>query len=115
MVTGAGDGIGAAVARRFAAEGAKVLVAEVNEETGRAVADAIGGRFLRTDVGDKAQVLAMVDTAVRVRVRRASLAALYSRVPMWAFTPLRLHMLTTRPQPRSRMCGNAARIARNGP
>lgn len=65
IVTGAGDGIGAAVARRFAAEGARVLVAEVNEETGRAVADAIGGRFLRTDVGDKAQVLDMVDTAVR--------------------------------------------------
>lgn len=65
IVTGAGDGIGAAVARRFAAEGARVLVAEVNEETGRAVADEIGGLFLRTDVGEKAQVLAMVDTAVR--------------------------------------------------
>jgi len=65
IVTGAGDGIGAAVARRFAAEGARVLVAEVNEETGRAAADEIGGLFLRTDVGEKAQVLAMVDTAVR--------------------------------------------------
>ncbi|MEU3734312.1 SDR family oxidoreductase [Streptomyces sp. NPDC033538] len=65
IVTGAGDGIGAAVARRFAEEGARVLVAEVDEETGRATADRIGGRFLRTDVGDKAQVLAMVDTAVR--------------------------------------------------
>ncbi|MFF1921888.1 SDR family NAD(P)-dependent oxidoreductase [Streptomyces sp. NPDC058221] len=65
IVTGAGDGIGAAVARRFAAEGAGVLVAELNEETGRATADAIGGRFVRTDVGDKTQVLAMVDAAVR--------------------------------------------------
>ncbi|MFB6784866.1 SDR family NAD(P)-dependent oxidoreductase [Streptomyces sp. NPDC056352] len=65
IVTGAGNGIGAAVARRFAAEGASVLVAEVNEETGHAVADETGGLFLRTDVGDKAQVLAMVDTAVR--------------------------------------------------
>ncbi|MFF8596685.1 SDR family NAD(P)-dependent oxidoreductase [Streptomyces sp. NPDC015220] len=65
IVTGAGDGIGAAVARRFAAEGARVLVAELNEETGRATADEIGGRFVRTDVSDKAQVLAMVDTAVR--------------------------------------------------
>ncbi|MFC7886230.1 SDR family NAD(P)-dependent oxidoreductase [Streptomyces sp. NPDC057376] len=65
VVTGAGDGIGAAVARRFAAEGARVLVAEVNEETGRAVADEIDGRFLRTDVGDKAQVLAVIDCAVR--------------------------------------------------
>lgn len=65
IVTGAGDGIGAAVARRFAADGARVLVAELNEETGRATADEIGGRFVRTDVSDKAQVLAMVETAVR--------------------------------------------------
>ncbi|MEU9202153.1 SDR family oxidoreductase [Streptomyces sp. NPDC048332] len=65
IVTGAGDGIGAAVARRFAAEGARVLVAELNEETGRATAEEIGGRFVRTDVSDRAQVLAMVDTAVR--------------------------------------------------
>uniref|UniRef100_A0AAU3GS42 SDR family oxidoreductase n=1 Tax=Streptomyces sp. NBC_01401 TaxID=2903854 RepID=A0AAU3GS42_9ACTN len=65
IVTGAGDGIGAAVARRFAAEGARVLVAEVNEETGRAVADEIGGLFVRTDVGDKAQVRATVAAAVR--------------------------------------------------
>ncbi|TXS36490.1 SDR family NAD(P)-dependent oxidoreductase [Streptomyces sp. OR43] len=65
IVTGAGDGIGAAVARRFAAEGARVVVAELNEETGRATAEDIGGHFVRTDVSDKAQVLAMVDTAVR--------------------------------------------------
>ncbi|MGW1230258.1 SDR family NAD(P)-dependent oxidoreductase [Streptomyces sp. NPDC001478] len=65
IVTGAGDGIGAAVARAYAAEGAHVLVAELNEETGRAVAEETGGLFVRTDVGDKAQVLAMVDAAVR--------------------------------------------------
>ncbi|MFS0694865.1 SDR family NAD(P)-dependent oxidoreductase [Streptomyces nitrosporeus] len=65
VVTGAGAGIGAAVARRFAAEGARVLVAERDEETGRATAEEIGGRFVRTDVSDKAQVLAMIGTAVR--------------------------------------------------
>lgn len=65
IVTGAGDGIGAAVARAYAAEGAHVLVAELNEESGRAVAGETGGLFVRTDVGDRAQVGAMVDAAVR--------------------------------------------------
>ena len=37
IVTGAGQGIGAATARRMAEEGAKVVVSDVNEETGRAV------------------------------------------------------------------------------
>src|ERR1700730_13176975 len=53
--------------------------------------------------------------AVRGRARNASLAALYSRVPICALTPFRLQTLITRPQPRARMCGNAARIAQNGP
>lgn len=64
VVTGAGDGIGAGIARRFAAEGAKVLVAEINEATGQAVAEEIGGRFLRVDVTDRGQVESMVATAV---------------------------------------------------
>lgn len=66
VVTGAGDGIGRGVARRFAAEGARVLVAELNEETGAAVAVEIGenARFVQTDVTDRAQVEAMVAAAV---------------------------------------------------
>jgi NAD(P)-dependent dehydrogenase (short-subunit alcohol dehydrogenase family) len=66
VVTGAGDGIGRGIARRFAAEGARVLVAELNEETGAAVAAEIGenARFVRTDVTDRAQVEAMVAAAV---------------------------------------------------
>jgi NAD(P)-dependent dehydrogenase (short-subunit alcohol dehydrogenase family) len=64
VVTGAGDGIGAAVARAYAAEGARVAVAELSEESGRAVADEIGGLFVRTDVGDRDQVEAMVRAAV---------------------------------------------------
>lgn len=69
IITGAGDGIGRGIARRFAAEGAKVLIAEINEQAGRAVAADLQRDFgaeamsLRTDVCDKAAVLAMVEAA----------------------------------------------------
>lgn len=56
IITGAAQGIGEAYARRFAREGAIVVVADVNEEKGRAVADAIGAPavFERVDVSDEA-------------------------------------------------------------
>jgi len=55
IVTGAGQGIGEAYAKALAAEGAAVVIAEINEEQGRKVAAQIesgGGRvlFVRTDV-----------------------------------------------------------------
>jgi NAD(P)-dependent dehydrogenase (short-subunit alcohol dehydrogenase family) len=65
-VTGGGDGIGRGVCRRFAAEGAKVVVAERNEVSGPAVAEELTKEFgteafaIRTDVGTKDDVLAMV-------------------------------------------------------
>lgn len=67
VVTGAGDGIGAAIARRFVDEGARgVLVAEIDEETGAAVAAELGdaGLFVRTDAGRRDDVEAMVQAAV---------------------------------------------------
>lgn len=45
VITGAGDGIGRGIARRFAQEGARVLVAEINEETGTAVTEEIKSEF----------------------------------------------------------------------
>ncbi|MDN4172187.1 glucose 1-dehydrogenase [Nocardioides sp. SOB77] len=64
IVTGGGDGIGAGIARAYAAEGARVVVAEYAEGPGRAVAEEVGGLFVHTDVSDKAQVHAMVSAAV---------------------------------------------------
>ena len=70
VVTGAGDGIGRGIARRFAAEGARVLVAELDAAAGERVAgelsDELGADALAvpTDVRDKAAVHAMVAAAV---------------------------------------------------
>ncbi|MEV5750722.1 SDR family oxidoreductase [Actinoallomurus sp. NPDC052308] len=63
VVTGAAQGIGEAYARGLAAEGASVVVADVDEK-GAAVADDIKGRFVRTDVSDPASVEAMAAAAV---------------------------------------------------
>jgi len=53
IITGAGQGIGEAYARRFASEGARVVVADVNAEKGAAVARDIGQVFERVDVSSE--------------------------------------------------------------
>jgi 3alpha(or 20beta)-hydroxysteroid dehydrogenase len=50
LVTGGSSGIGAATARRFVEEGARVTVADVAEEAGRALADELGAGFATLDV-----------------------------------------------------------------
>jgi NAD(P)-dependent dehydrogenase (short-subunit alcohol dehydrogenase family) len=64
VITGAGSGIGLATARRFAAEGAQVVCADVDEASGKAAATEVGGRFVAVDVTDETQVLAMFATAI---------------------------------------------------
>jgi NAD(P)-dependent dehydrogenase (short-subunit alcohol dehydrogenase family) len=69
VVTGAAQGIGEAYARALAAEGACVVVADVNAEAGEVVAKSIeadGGRalFARTDVSSHESAAAMVDRTV---------------------------------------------------
>ena len=61
VVTGGGSGIGQATARRFAEEGATVVVADVDEDAGKRVAEAVGGRFTRTDVTSEDEVRALFD------------------------------------------------------
>ncbi|MFM8766867.1 MAG: SDR family NAD(P)-dependent oxidoreductase [Rubrivivax sp.] len=65
IVTGAASGFGAAIAERFSAEGARVVVADLNEAQGQAVAQRIGGVFARCDVSRAGDVQARVQTAVR--------------------------------------------------
>jgi len=66
IVTGAGDGIGAAIARRYANEGAKVVIAELDAQSGKALAEELGdaGHFVPTDASIKSDVEAMVTAAV---------------------------------------------------
>ena len=70
IITGAAQGIGLACGQRFARDGARVVLADINADKGEAAAEAIrsdGGDaiFVNCDVGDKSQVIALVETAVK--------------------------------------------------
>jgi NAD(P)-dependent dehydrogenase (short-subunit alcohol dehydrogenase family) len=63
IISGGASGLGAAVARRLAAAGATVVVADLNEDQGKVVAAETGGTFVRTDVSDEGSVTAAVEAA----------------------------------------------------
>jgi len=63
VVTGGAGGIGVATARRFAGEGAKVVVADLDETAGKAAAEEVGGLFVKVDVTSEAEVEALFRTA----------------------------------------------------
>jgi NAD(P)-dependent dehydrogenase (short-subunit alcohol dehydrogenase family) len=68
LVAGGASGLGAATARRLAAGGAAVTIADLNEERGEELAGEIGARFVRCDVTDGSQVEAAVPEGVRISV-----------------------------------------------
>ena len=65
IVTGGGSGLGAASAAKLASEGARVAILDLNADTGRAHAAAIGGKFYQADVTNPASVAAAIADAER--------------------------------------------------
>ena len=78
IVTGGASGIGAAVARMLAARGAKVVVADLQEEKGNALAKEIGGAYCKVDVTNTQDIINATEMAksmgpVRVLVNSAGI------------------------------------------
>jgi NAD(P)-dependent dehydrogenase (short-subunit alcohol dehydrogenase family) len=69
LVTGGAQGIGEACCRRFAREGAKVVIADMDDARGAALASELGGLYVHCDVGDKTQVDALVAATISAHGR----------------------------------------------
>jgi NAD(P)-dependent dehydrogenase (short-subunit alcohol dehydrogenase family) len=65
VVTGGGSGIGLATVQRFAAEGARVVVVDIDTDAGTAAASDVDGEFVACDVSDEAAVAALFDGVVQ--------------------------------------------------
>jgi NAD(P)-dependent dehydrogenase (short-subunit alcohol dehydrogenase family) len=89
VITGAARGLGAAIATRFAQEGARVLLADLDEEAVRATATTLSQRWLRVDVSQRDEVERMIGTAaenlgpVDILVNNAGI---YRNIPMQDLT-----------------------------
>src|SRR5512139_186927 len=64
LITGGSNGIGAAVARRLAGRGDRIVIADVDTDAGEALAAELDGVFVRCDVGEPAGTQAAVAAAV---------------------------------------------------
>ncbi|KQR55333.1 3-hydroxyacyl-CoA dehydrogenase [Acidovorax sp. Leaf160] len=64
VVTGGASGLGEGTARMLAADGATVVIADMQAEKGEALAESIGGAFVRCDVSQEADAQAAIDKAV---------------------------------------------------
>jgi NAD(P)-dependent dehydrogenase (short-subunit alcohol dehydrogenase family) len=69
IVTGGAQGIGEACIRRFAREGARVVIADIDDTRGAVLAGELGGLYVHCDVGDKAQVDALVAQTIAAHGR----------------------------------------------
>jgi NAD(P)-dependent dehydrogenase (short-subunit alcohol dehydrogenase family) len=65
LITGASNGIGEGVARHVAGQGGQVVLADIDDERGAALAQELGGRFIHTDVSQVADSGAAVELAVQ--------------------------------------------------
>jgi len=64
IVTGGASGFGAGIVRKFAAQGARVMIADLNEEAAEHIAAETGGFALHTDVADSHSVHALAEAAI---------------------------------------------------
>ncbi|MCP1471765.1 3alpha(or 20beta)-hydroxysteroid dehydrogenase [Sphingobium sp. OAS761] len=87
IVTGGARGMGAATSRLFAREGARVVIADLLEEEGTALAQELGDNALyqRLDVADEASWIALVET---VMSRHGRIDALVNNAAIVAFAPI---------------------------
>jgi NAD(P)-dependent dehydrogenase (short-subunit alcohol dehydrogenase family) len=65
VITGGASGIGLATAKRMRAEGATIVIGDIDPTTGKSVAGDLNGTFVQVDVSDQAAVDALFDTAAQ--------------------------------------------------
>ena len=75
LVTGGASGLGEAAARLLAARGAKVVIADLNDDKGKTVAEELGGDYVRADVTDTDQLIEAVTAAERLGPLRTAVTA----------------------------------------
>ena len=87
LITGGASGLGAATARLFAAEGGKIVVADLNQDAGVALAQELGGVFVKCDVSREEDATQAVEAATRSRAARASKVRIEWPLIASAFAP----------------------------
>src|SRR5436190_7485602 len=68
LITGGASGLGAATARMLVAAGARIFIADLNEQSGQALAQELGATFVKTDVTSEQQVQHAVEQAGKLHI-----------------------------------------------